>query len=136
MARRARLTADNDPLSQTDQVLAGFEQFNQSGSQQVNQSGSQLVSKLTGQPPDQSGSQIPDKLSLRKATFQLNEALLERLDMFLLQLQLQLGKANAPYKEVIVEEAIAQLLDQALDHQLDVVAALQERQLTRTATSN
>jgi hypothetical protein len=143
MARRVRLNADNDPLSQTDQVLAGFEQFNQSGSQQAGKStsweasqlGSQLVSKLTGQEVGFLTSQPPDKLNLRKATFQLNEALLERLDTFLLQLQLQLGKANAPYKEVIVEEAIAQLLDQALNHQPDVVAALQERQLTRTAAA-
>ncbi len=31
--KRARLTDDNDPLSSTDQVLAGFEQLSQSTGQ-------------------------------------------------------------------------------------------------------
>ena len=88
--RRARLS-DNDPLSSTDKVLAGFEQFNPS----------------TRQPVDPSTSQ---KSVTRKATFQLDETVVKQLDRFHLQLQLDLGKSDAPYKEVIVSEAIARLL--------------------------
>lgn len=74
--------------------MAGFEQFNPS----------------TRQPVDPSTSQ---KSVTRKATFQLDETVVKQLDRFHLQLQLDLGKSDAPYKEVIVEEAIARLLEEA-----------------------
>jgi len=45
-----------------------------------------------------------------------------------LQLQLELGKAEAPYKEVIVEEAIVQFLVNADQKTVD---RLLERQKTR-----
>lgn len=114
--KRARLTDDNDPLSQTDQVLAGFEQASQPATQKAKKSTSQKV----------------DKLTIRKATFQLSEALLERLDTYHLQLQLELGKANAPYKEVIVEEAISLLLEQSCDRKHELLTELQKRQKGRT----
>lgn len=38
---------------------------------------------------------------------------MKQLDRFHLQLQLDLGKSDAPYKEVIVEFAIARLLEEA-----------------------
>lgn len=113
--KRARLTDDNDPLSQTDQVLAGFEQASQPETQKAKKSTSQKV----------------DKPIIRKATFQLNEALLERLDTYHLQLQLELGKANAPYKEVIVEEAISLLLEMGGDRKHELLTDLQKRQQGR-----
>jgi len=93
-----------------------------STSQQVNQS----INKLGSQDADKSTSQQADKL--QKATFKLSRSVLERLDTLHLQLQLQLGKANAPYKEVIVEEAISQLLEQMQKERDSLISRLQERQ--------
>lgn len=115
--RRARITEENDPLSQTDAVLVAIEQASQPESQEPKKTESQQVNKLT----------------IRKATFQLSEALLDRLETYHLHLQLDLGKANTPYKEVIVEEAISQFLDQEKDGKNDLVALLQERQQSRLA---
>ena len=55
-------------------------------------------------------SQEVRKSTIRKSTFQLSEEVLKQLDRYHLQLQLELGKADAPYKEVIVEEAIPRKL--------------------------
>ena len=161
--RRARLNDENDPLSSTDKVLAGFEQLSQSASQpddlstsqqvsktarqpddkltsqQVNKSTSQPDDKLTSQQVNKSASQPDDKLTsqqvnksaIRKATFQLSEAVLQRLDKFHLQLQLELGKGSAPYKEVIVEEAITRLLEQAQENREELIAVLRQRQEMR-----
>lgn len=109
--RRARLS-DNDPLSSTDKVLAGFEQFNQSTSQPVNHKTSQ-------------------KSVTRKATFQLDETVVKQLDRFHLQLQLDLGKSETPYKEVIVSEAIARLLEEAEENRDELLEALRQRQQKR-----
>jgi hypothetical protein len=228
--RRARLE-DNDPLSSTDRVLAGFEQISKSASQQSNQLTSQeadvlegqeeiakhelgiapdLVSsepeitrqqpnKLTIQPVDNSTSQQPiaeklvatdditinkeitsqqldkstsqqnsnitsqqptmeqsaqvtinreitsqqsdkstsqqfdniEKPKLRKSTFQISETVLLRLDQVHLTLQLELGKAIAPYKEVIVEEALVRLLEQFGDDRLGLIEVLVSRQKSR-----
>jgi len=139
--RRARLNEENDPLSSTDKVLAGFEQLSQSTSQPVSQSTSQPDVKLVSQPHDNDKStsqpaskpttQPADKSAIRKATFQLNEAVLQQLDKFHLQLQLELGKGGAPYKEVIVEEAITQLLEQAQSNPEELIAVLRLRQEKR-----
>lgn len=94
---------------------------NKSGSEQVNNSGSQQVNN--------SGSQQPKKL--KKATFQLNETLLKELDTFHLKLQLELGKENTPYKEVLVEAAIAQLLEQYQQAPKATLDTLQTRQTNR-----
>lgn len=112
--RRARLS-DNDPLSSTDKVLAGFEQFNPSTRQQV----------------DPSKSQHVEKSVTRKATFQLDETVVKQLDRFHLQLQLDLGKSDAPYKEVIVEEAIARLLEEADENRDELLEELRQRQQKR-----
>jgi hypothetical protein len=97
---------------------------------QVNSSASQPVIKSINKPESQdaskSTSQQADKL--RKATFKLSQSILEQLDTFHLQLQIELGKANAPYKEVIVEEAITQFLEQAIQDRDSLLARLQERQ--------
>jgi hypothetical protein len=48
---------------------------------------------------------------------------LQQLDKFHLQLQLELGKGSAPYKEVIVEEALVRLLEQAQENPEELIAA-------------
>lgn len=179
MKRRARLTEENDPLTPTDEVLAGFEhasnsgsqeadtmtsqepkntasqqansskssrtkslrtqqteklitkQFNQPDGQQVDKSASEKPGNIASQPSNQPTAQQAGKSNLRKSTFQLSQAVIERLDTFHLQLQLEMGKASAPYKEVVVEEAIAQLLDKAAGNRSELVAALLARQETR-----
>jgi hypothetical protein len=128
-------------LSSTDKVLAGFEQLSQSTSQQASKTTSQPVSQSTSQPDvklvsqpndnDKSTTQPADKSAIRKATFQLNEAVLQQLDKFHLQLQLELGKGSAPYKEVIVEEALARLLEQAQSNPEALIAVLCLRQEKR-----
>jgi hypothetical protein len=100
---------------------AETETDNISAIQEVNNSGSQQAEKL--------GSQEVGRLMIRKSTFQLSEDILQRLETFHLQLQLELGRGNAPYKEVIVEEAIAQLLEQDREK---LLAGLQQRQQRRT----
>jgi hypothetical protein len=120
-------------LSSTDKVLAGFEQLSQSTPQPdvklVNQPNDN--DKSTSQPASKPTTQPADKSAIRKATFQLNEAVLQQLDKFHLQLQLELGKGSAPYKEVIVEEAIAQLLEQAQSNPEALIAVLCLRQEKR-----
>lgn len=121
--KRARLTEDNDPLTATDKVLAGFGQLSQPTSQPAQNTASQKHNKLT--------SQQVDKPSLRKVTFQIAEPIINQLDQLHLQLQLDLGKANAPYKEVIVEEAIAQILATAAENREALLETLQPRQSQR-----
>lgn len=67
-------------------------------------------------------------IEVKKATFQIDKAVLTKLERFVLSLQLELGKENAPYKEVIVEEAIERLL--GLD-QAKLLKALKRRQSKR-----
>jgi hypothetical protein len=121
--RRVRLTDENDPLNSTDRVLAGFEQVSKITSKQDNKSESQQDSKSTSQPVNKS--------KLRKSTFQISEEVLNKLDQFHLRLQLELGKKDAPYKEVIVEEAIVQLLDQMNSDSTEILEALSKRQTER-----
>jgi len=137
--QRARLTDNNDPLTSTDSVFATLEQASKSTSQQsnnlesqeVNKSGShgtQEADKATLEQVNNLESQQVSKPVIRKSTFQLSEEILKQLDRYHLQLQLDLGKADAPYKEVIVEEAIAQFLVSADPKNLD---KLRTRQSTR-----
>nr|WP_322715956.1 hypothetical protein [Nostoc sp. ChiQUE02]MDZ8228811.1 hypothetical protein [Nostoc sp. ChiQUE02] len=193
--RRARLNDDNDPLSSTDKVLAGFEQISKSASQQDEVSTSKEADKSTSQPDklltsqksDKSASQQDEvstskeadkltsqqsksehtfeastsqqnntpiiqlnsnstsqkanlltsqqvnleKVSLRKSTFQISEEVLHQLDKLHLTLQLELGKANAPYKEVIVEEALVQLLESFNSDRATLIEVLMSRQKSR-----
>ena len=135
--QRARLTDNNDPLSSTESVFASLEQASKSESQQVDNIAIQQVekSKPKQQPikPTQQLDNLPtsqqvDKSTIRKSTFQLSEEILKQLDRYHLQLQLDLGKADAPYKEIIVEEAIAQFLANADPKSVN---SLLERQKTR-----
>jgi hypothetical protein len=212
--KRARIT-DRNPLTATDEVIAGYEQVNKSASQtsevkeqpdnqttseqvdklasqqaenitsqqsdkptsqndlverdnssdnpateQVSKSTSQLVEDpiLTSQEPDnptsqevnklevasdresdKSTSQQSDKLAtqqvskpiIRKATFQVDAAILAALDRYHLQLQIEMGRRNAPYKEILVEEAIAQWLERAAKSPDRAVKSLLKRQEQR-----
>ncbi len=101
-------------------------------SQEVNKLDSLQVDLPESRQPNNLGSQQVDKSAIRKSTFQLSEEILKRLDIFHLQLQLELGKADAPYKEVIVEEAIAQFLNSANLNQAETIALLLKRQETRS----
>ena len=122
-----------------------FLQADKSASQQADKLESQQVSSpvleqeaivITTVQADKSSSQQSDKIesqqvrksTIRKSTFQLSEEVLKQLDRYHLQLQLELGKADAPYKEVIVEEAIAQFLANADQKFVDEIL---KRQKTR-----
>lgn len=128
--RRARLS-DNDPLSSTDKVLAGFEQFNPSTLSEAERSTRQQVDQTKSQHANPERSRRVEKSVTRKATFQLDETVVKQLDRFHLQLQLDLGKSDAPYKEVIVEEAIARLLEEADENRDELLEALRQRQQKR-----
>ena len=84
--------------------------------------------KSSSQQSDKIESQQVRKSTIRKSTFQLSEEVLKQLDRYHLQLQIDLGKTDAPYKEVIVEEAIAQFLVNA---DRTFVDRLLKRQKTR-----
>jgi hypothetical protein len=139
MRKRIRLTDENDPLTQTEQVLAGFEQVSKLASQQVEKSTSQESGSLqnqgsTGldaQQVDLSGGQLVDKLVLKKATFQIDSQVLQQLDRLHLKFQMENGKAEAPYKEVIVEEAIARFLIEIDDNKSQLFQDLSARQKSR-----
>jgi hypothetical protein len=142
---RARLTDDNDPLSSTESVFASLEQASKSASQQVSNTTIQevaspvleqeaiaITTEQVNKPASQQASKLTSqqvgKSTIRKSTFQLSEEVLKQLDRYHLQLQIDLGKADAPYKEVIVEEAIAQFLAKADQTFVDM---LLKRQKTR-----
>ncbi len=155
MRKRIRLTDENDPLTQTEQVLAGFEQVSKLASQQVKKSTSQkskerdpqqvdlLTSQDSGDPASQESkgldvqqvnfleSQLVDKLVLKKATFQIDGQVLQQLDKLHLKFQLENGKAEAPYKEVIVEEAIARFLAEINGNEAQLLQDLSTRQKSR-----
>lgn len=119
--RKIRLT-DHDPLeSKTDSVLSSF-----SAPKQVNLSGSQKDDK-----PKSYQAKKLSKAQLKKATYQLDEAVLERLDRAYLQMSLERGKQNTPYKEVLVEAAIATFLAQ-LEENPDLVEQVLARQNNRS----
>ena len=120
-----------------------FLQADKSASQQADKLESQQVSSpvleqeaivITTVQADKSSSQQSDKIesqqvrlsTIRKSTFQLSEEVLKQLGRY--HLQIELGKADAPYKEVIVEEAIAQFLANADQKFVDEIL---KRQKTR-----
>lgn len=100
---------------QADQIASP--QYNNLGSQQANFSTSQQVQS--------------EKAIWRKSTFQINSEVLHQLDKLHLTLQLELGKTNAPYKEVIVEEALVRLLEEVNSDRGALISALVERQKSR-----
>ncbi|NJK50657.1 hypothetical protein HC931_23325 [Candidatus Gracilibacteria bacterium] len=133
-----KLTSQEDDLSASQPSSATVKRSHEAeiGSRSPNppladKPESQESIKLTSQEADNSTSQLVNKLKLRKSTFQISEAVLARLDQLHLQLQLELGKANAPYKEEIVEFAIVQLLEQANSNRAQLIEALLKRHQER-----
>jgi hypothetical protein len=72
-----------------------------------------------------------DKLTTRKATYQIDDSVLHALDRYHLQLQMDMGKRKAPYKEIVVEEAIAQWLERVEKSPDRAVKTLLKRQEQR-----
>lgn len=105
-------------------------QDSKSTTQQVEQPTSTKTSDSTSYQVEKPTSQKDELLAveLKKATFQLDKAVLTKLEKFVLGLQLELGKENAPYKEVIVEEAIERLLN---NEPTRILKALEKRQKRR-----
>ena len=87
--------------------------------------------KPTIQEPIKSASQQVNKPTIRKATFQVDAAILADLDRYHLQLQIEMGRRNAPYKEILVEEAIAQWLERAAKSPDRAIKSLLKRQEQR-----
>jgi hypothetical protein len=145
-SQQAKISKSNQPTSQQSKNIAS-QIVDVSTSQQVDnpKSTSQQPNKLTSEQAnmtelDQVTSQFADNqvrqqvdnLVLRKATFQVDAAILDALDRYHLQLQIELGKRNAPYKEILVEEAIAIWLERATKSPDRVVKSLLKRQEHRS----
>ena len=98
------------------------EQSEGAGAVPVSEGGATAAIPLPA-PPTTKGAK------LRRSTFQLRDSTVNDLDRFHLELQLALGKQNAPYKEVLVEAAIVHFLDSARANPsewLDVLLAWQQ----------
>ena len=68
---------------------------------------------------------------LKRATFQVRDSVLDDLERYHLELQLAIGKANAPYKEVMVEAALVQFLESVRANPSDWLDLLQDWQRRR-----
>jgi hypothetical protein len=135
---------DNPTSQEVDDLdLVSNPEDNKSTSQQPSKPGIQKVNEpeLLGDRSrsDKSASKQPEKLAsqqvskpiIRKATFQVDAAILADLDRYHLQLQIEMGRRNAPYKEILVEEAIAQWLERAAKSPDRAVKSLIKRQEQR-----
>ncbi len=135
---------DNPTSQEVDDLdLISNLEDNKSTSQQPVKPGIQKVNEpeLLGDrsKSDKSASRQPEKLAsqqvskpiIRKATFQVDAAILADLDRYHLQLQIEMGRRNAPYKEILVEEAIAQWLERAAKSPDRAVKSLLKRQEQR-----
>jgi hypothetical protein len=113
----------------TNQTLSRSQDSNLTP-QQVEQPASIKTEDLASYKVEKPASQKVDlpAVELKKATFQIDKAVLIKLEKFVLGLQLELGKENAPYKEVIVEEAIERLLN---NDSSKLLKALERRQKRR-----
>lgn len=111
MKKQARL-ANNNPLNPADKFIDTVERVN----------------NTLGQPDIQPAIHTD---VIKKLTFQVRESIFERLKDAHYHLGKDLGKA-APDREVIIEEAIARLLDQLEgDHRDELATAIAIRQRTR-----
>lgn len=127
---------DNPTSQEVDDLdLISNPEDNKSTSQEVNKSellGDRSKSdKSASKQPEKSTSQQVSKPIIRKATFQVDAAILADLDRYHLQLQIEMGRRNAPYKEILVEEAIAQWLERAAKSPDRAVKSLIKRQEQR-----
>jgi len=132
-------TQPNDNLTSQKVNKSTIQQNNNSTKQKANKPTTQPDDNLTKQKANVLASQQDsavtlasvEKPKLRKSTFQISEEVLHHLDKLHLTLQLELGKANAPYKEVIVEEALVQLLESVNSNRVALMEALASRQKSR-----
>jgi hypothetical protein len=135
-------TCDNSATEEVSKPTSQLVENLISTSQEPDNLESQEVSKLevaSSQQPEKSTSQKADNIesqqvskpTIRKATFQVDAAILADLDRYHLQLQIQMGRRNAPYKEILVEEAIAQWLERAAKSPDRAVKSLLKRQEQR-----
>jgi hypothetical protein len=135
-------TSDNSATEEVSKPTSQLVENLISTSQEPDNLESQEVSKLevaSSQQPEKSTSQKADNIesqqvskpTIRKATFQVDAAILADLDRYHLQLQIQMGRRNAPYKEILVEEAIAQWLERAAKSPDRAVKSLLKRQEQR-----
>ena len=122
LPNKSNARKDNKSASQQDR---------KSSKRQVSKTTSKQINKPESQEGNKSTSQPVNKPKLRKSTFQISEGVLSKLEQLHLRLQLELGKKDAPYKEVIVEEAIVQLLDQMNSDSTELLEALSKRQTER-----
>jgi hypothetical protein len=123
-------------VNETEFDKSTSQQVDQPASQQASNPTSQEVSRLeldhsASQQSDNLASQQANKPTIRKATFQVDAAILADLDRYHLQLQIEMGRRNAPYKEILVEEAIAQWLERAAKSPDRAVKSLIKRQEQR-----
>ena len=151
MSKRPRMGDDNSPLNKTGAVLTAVvgsgSDANNLTTQKSDKSETQDAESIAaGQPAKPNSQKLnnssfeevqlsdssePRKPKIRRATFGLDEQLLKQLDRFYLSLKLEITDGEPPYKEVIVEEAIARLLAASDSDKEAVVDALQVRQLER-----
>ena len=135
-------TSDNSATEEVGKPTSQLVGDPISTSQQADNLASQQVSKLeviNNQQPEKSTSQQANNIesqqvskpTIRKATFQVDAAILADLDRYHLQLQIEMGRRNAPYKEILVEEAIAQWLERAAKSPDRAVKSLLKRQEQR-----
>lgn len=107
----------------THKKLSGFNNFNKSPS-----SSETVLDSLQ----DNKSASKTKRSSLRKATFRINSNVLDSLDRYHLQLQLNLGKCNTPFKETIVELALQKLLEEADFNPEQLLESLQQQQKLRS----
>lgn len=147
MPKRPRMSDDNSPLKKTGAVLNALvgpssesdnlktqqleNSTTQEGTEGTGLSGHETFNNSTTQQSKLPGSEAVQKPKIRRATFGLDERLLKRLDRFYLSLKLDVMDGEPPYKEVIVEEAIARLLDLGESDRDALLIALQDRQSER-----
>ncbi len=113
MEKQARIDDTNDPLeSKTDRVLTSYQPSNTASQEDVN-------------------TVKYEQISVRKITFQINEKLLDELIKLHDMLRVELGK-EVPYREVLVEVGIAQVIAQLKGKSKDeFISVAMERQQLR-----
>ena len=124
---------ESDKLTSQENKVSTSQQSDQTTISQDSNLTSHKDSKSAKKQVDFSTSQkVKSKKSiLRKSTFQINSEVLGQLDRLHLTLQLEMGKSNAPYKEVIVEEALVRLLEEVNSNRKALIEALLERHKSR-----
>lgn len=113
MKKQARIDDSNDPLeSKTDRVLTSYQPSNTESQEDGN------TAKY-------------EQISVRKITFQINEKLLDELIKLHDKLRVELGR-EVPYREVLVEVGIAQVIEQLKGKSKDeFISVAMERQQLR-----